>query len=92
MTTPKQPIRKRINSIDNRIFADLLRASRPLPIKQIAQRNNITWPTANLHVQKLSKFNVLDIEKTIRKNRVSVNPKFISNNIILKEKIRGLLR
>lgn len=88
MPKPKQLIRKRITAIDSRIFADLLKAQRSLPIKQIALRNNITWPTANLHVKKLQNFKVLNIEKTIRKNRVSVNPKFVLdiNKILLKEK------
>lgn len=85
----KRPI-KRITNIDSRIFADLIRAQRPLPVKQIAQRANITWSTANQHIQKLAKMEILKVNKTIRKNRVVINPKFITQlktkNIIKKAK------
>ena len=70
---------KRITGLDSRIFASLVKAQRPLPVKQLAERVDITWPTANKHIQKLVKLNVLVIEKTIRKNRVQINPKFINN-------------
>jgi len=86
------PIRnpKRITGLDSRIFASLLRAQRPLPVKQIANRVNVTWPTANLHVQKLAKLNVLtNSGKTIRKNRVSISPQFMDsirmNKLLKKE-------
>jgi len=85
---PRRPLR-RINNIDSRIFANLLRAQRPLPVKQIAQRTNITWPTANQHIQKLANMNVVKIDKTIRKNRVAIDPRFINQlktkNIIKKD-------
>lgn len=70
---------KRITGLDSRIFASLAKAQRPLSVKQLAERVNITWPTANKHIQKLIKLNVLIIEKTIRKNRIQINPKFINN-------------
>jgi predicted transcriptional regulator len=70
--------KKRITRIDSHIFASLVKAQRPLPIKQIAKRVDITWSTAKIHVQKLVKLNVLTIEKTIRKNRVQIDPKFIN--------------
>jgi len=75
---PRRPL-KRINNIDSRIFANLIRAQRPLPVKQIAQRTNITWPTANQHIQKLANMNVVKVEKTIRKNRVAIDPRFIQH-------------
>jgi predicted transcriptional regulator len=76
------PIRrpKRITDLDTRIFSALAKAQRPLPVKQIALKTGVTWPTANLHVQKLAKLNVLtNPGKTIRKNRFSVNPIFIKH-------------
>lgn len=76
MPLPKKRPIKRISNIDSRIFASLVRARRPLPVKQIAQRTNVTWPTAKSHVEKLRKMNVLKIEKTIRKNRVTIDPRF----------------
>lgn len=89
MQFPNQGPRKRITGLDSRIFASLLRANRPLPVKQIAQRVNVTWPTANLHIQKLAKLNVLNNTKTIRKNRVSIDPRFIehlkTNRLLKKE-------
>lgn len=90
MPLPPKRLIKRITNIDSRIFADLIKAQRPLPVKQIAQRTNITWPTANQHIQKLAKMNVVKVDKTIRKNRVAIDPKFIAQlkmkNIIKKEK------
>lgn len=83
--------RKRITGLDSRIFASLLKAQRPLSVRQIAKRVDITWSTANVHIQKLIRLNVLSIDKTIRKNRVYVNPKFTNYlrlNKILKEEIQ----
>lgn len=80
---------KRITGLDSRIFASLLRANRPLPVKQIANRVNVTWPTANLHLKKLEALNVINNVRTIRKNRVSISPKFIeslkTNKLLKKE-------
>lgn len=80
---------KRINGLDSLVFASLVKAQRPLSIKQIAKHTGITWPTANSHVQKLVKLNVLTVKKTIRKNRVQINSNFTNqlklNNFLSKE-------
>ena len=68
MPFPRKKAVKRINNIDSRIFANLVKAQRPLPIKQIAKRVNVTWPTAKIHINKLEKMKVVNVEKTIRKN------------------------
>jgi len=86
---------KRITGLDSRIFASLLRANRPLPVKQVAKRVGITWPTANLHVQKLANLNVLNVVKTIRKNRVKIEPKFLEHlktNKLLKKETADMRR
>lgn len=69
---------KRITGLDSRIFANLIRAKRSLSVKQIAMHAGISWLTANIHVQKMAKLNILFIKKTVRKNRVQINPKFIT--------------
>ncbi|MEK6933838.1 MAG: winged helix-turn-helix transcriptional regulator [Nanoarchaeota archaeon] len=71
---PQQPKRKqgRINNIDSSIFSSLFRANRPLPVKKIAQRTNIAWPTANQHVMKLHKLGILDIVKSTRRTNVKI--------------------
>lgn len=85
---------KRINGLDSRIFAVLIRSRRALSIKQIAKSLDVTWITAKSHIQKLAELNVLIIWKTIRKNRVQINPKFIDhlklNSVFNEEKILKL--
>jgi predicted transcriptional regulator len=76
--SPPTKTKKRITGLDSRIFASLFKAQRPLAIKQIARRLNISWSTAKIHIQKMVKLNILTVEKTIRKNRVQINPKFIN--------------
>lgn len=68
----------RINKTDSKIFADLFKARRPLSVGKIATRTDLSWKTVKDHVEKLEKLKVLNIEKTIRKNRVKIDPKFIS--------------
>jgi predicted transcriptional regulator len=83
--------KKRINGLDSRIFATLFKAQRPLAIKQIAKRLNISWSTAKIHIEKMIKLDVLIVKKTIRKSSVQINPKFINylgiNNFIVKENL-----
>ncbi len=80
--------KKRITGLDSRIFASLIKAQRPLSVKQLSKRASISWLTADIHIQKLAKLKILTIEKTIRKNRVQINPKFIThlklNNLLEK--------
>ena len=77
MKNPKTK-RKRITNLDSKIFVDIIKAKRPLSIKQIAQRLGITWPTTKKHIEKLQKLNVLENDKTIRKNRIKIKPDFIA--------------
>lgn len=69
--------RKRITKLDKDIVASLYRAKRPLPVKKIAERVNISWPTADIHIKKLKKFKVLDFKKTPRKTSVFIDPLFM---------------
>lgn len=52
------------------ILSDLCRARRPLPVRQIATRNNITWKTANSNIKKL------ESGKFVKCNRDSKNRTF----------------
>lgn len=62
----------RINNVDSNIFSSLFRAKRPLPVRKIAQRTNIAWPTAKQHVMKLHKLGILDIVKSARRTNVKI--------------------
>lgn len=68
----------RITSKDSQIFADLNKARRPLPIGKIAQRIDSSWKTVDKHVKKLEKLGVVNINKSVRRTNVSLNPKFVS--------------
>ena len=74
MVTKKQ---SRIKPLDSKIFASILKARRPLPVKKIANRVNVSWPTANRHVEKLKKLGVLKTKKSIRRTNVEVSDNFL---------------
>lgn len=56
------------------ILADLVRAKRPLSIRQIAQRNNVAWKTAKDNVDKLKRRGAVNCKITKRKTYCEVNP------------------
>lgn len=64
--------KSRLTKIDKDIFASLAKAKRPLPVKRIAKRVDISWPTAKQHVKKLEKMGVVKTNKTIRRTNVSI--------------------
>ncbi len=66
----------RINSTDSRIFANLHKAKRPLPVQRLAKRTDLSWKTTNDHIKKLEKMGILRTKKTIRKTNVFIAPKF----------------
>lgn len=79
--TSKKQIKKisrpRVTSLDSRIFADLHKAKRPLPVQRLAKRLDVSWKTANEHVKKLKRLGVLNTKKSIRKTSVSINPSLL---------------
>jgi len=66
-----------IRKIDSDIFSTLHNAKRPLPVKKIAERIDVSWPTANLSVKKLRDMKVLRIKKTVRMSKVDIDPIFL---------------
>ncbi len=72
--------KSRINNIDSKIFANVLKARRPLSLGKISKRTDFSWKTVKDHVIKLEKLGVLKTNKTIRKTAVSVNLKFKEKN------------
>ncbi len=79
--------KKRINKNDSTIFANLFKARRPLPIKRIATRTGLSWPTTRDHVKKLQEFGILDIQKSKRRNNVSINQNYL-NDLKRRRKIK----
>ena len=76
----KRRIKKAKNRIDNfdaRLFGSLAKARRPLSIKRLANRTDMSWQTANKHLKKLKEFKVVKFDKTIRKTRVSLEDPWI---------------
>ncbi len=67
------PKKNRIDSFDKKIFGDLFRASRPLPMKRISKRTGISWPTVKNHVIKLRALGAVDVHKSIRRTNVSIS-------------------
>jgi DNA-binding MarR family transcriptional regulator len=55
------------------ILSDLCRARRPLPVRQIATRNNVTWKTANANIKKLENKNLVQCNRD-SKNRTFCEP------------------
>lgn len=51
-----------------RILADLCRAKRPLPVKRIAERTNVSWKTANDNIKILEKRKLVKCKKSKRRN------------------------
>ena len=73
----KKRIRPRIDKLDAELFGSLFRAKRPLSVKKLATRTDMSWQTANKHIKKLEGFNVVKTKKSIRKTNVSINPNFL---------------
>ena len=73
----KKRIRPRIDKLDAELFGSLYRARRPLSIKKLAQRTDMSWQTANKHIKKLEGLKVLNTKKTIRKTRVTIDKDFL---------------
>lgn len=77
--------KSRIDNFDSKLFGSAFKARRPLSIKRLATRTDMSWQTANKHIKKLEKLNVFTTKKSIRKTNVSINPIFLKT---LKKKIR----
>lgn len=78
MTAKKRKTAKRtiprITSTDSRIFANLHKAKRSLPVQRLAKRTYLSWKTTNEHVKKMQKMGILRTKKTIRKTNVFIDP------------------
>ncbi len=73
----KSPAPSRITAFDSRLFANLRRANRSLPIKRLAKRLDSSWKTTNDHVTKLEKMKVLKTKRTVRRTNVSIDPSIL---------------
>lgn len=71
-------VKNRITKKDQDIFATLFLAKRPLPLKKIAVKSGISWQTTKKHVNKLEKFGVVDVKKTVRRTNVNLKPSFLN--------------
>ena len=79
--------KSRITKKDRDIFSSLFLARRPLPLKKLALKSDMSWKTANEHVTKLSKLGIVNINRTPRRTNVFLNPKLI--NTLKKQKKSG---
>lgn len=77
--TVKTRTRPRIDKLDAQLFGSLFRAKRPLSVKKLAQRTDMSWQTANKHIKKLENFKVLNTKKSIRKTNVFIDPLFLKS-------------
>ncbi len=68
----------RITSFDSRLFADLHKAKRPLPIKRLSERLDSSWKTTSEHVKKMERLGILKTKRSIRKTNVSINPELLN--------------
>jgi len=55
------------------ILADLYKANRPLSIKQISQRNKVTWKTANSSIKKLEEKRLVSCDRSKRRTYCKVS-------------------
>lgn len=83
MVKGKQIKRKRkkkgkIDKYDAQLFGSLYKAKRPLPIKRLAKRTDMSWQTANTHLKKLKRLNIVNIQKTKRRTNITINPIFLT--------------
>ncbi|MEK6927098.1 MAG: hypothetical protein AABX11_01565 [Nanoarchaeota archaeon] len=69
-------INKRLPNNALRILADLTKARRPMSIKQIADRNNVYWKTANENIKKLETRKLILCSHGTRRNYCKINPKW----------------
>jgi predicted transcriptional regulator len=82
--------KNRISNMDKLIFASLYKAKRPLPMKKIATRTNVSWPTVRNSVTKLKGMGVLNTQSTTRRTNVSLNDAFLRKFLEIKRKRKSL--
>jgi predicted transcriptional regulator len=70
-------INNRFTKKDRAIFTSLFLAKRPLPVKKLATKADMSWKTANLHVNKLKSFGVVNVNKTPRRTNVALDNRFM---------------
>jgi predicted transcriptional regulator len=63
---------KRLTKKDRAVFSTLYLARRPLPVKRIASKADISWKTANSSIGKLSTLGFVTVERTRRRTRASL--------------------
>lgn len=68
----------KIDNFDARLFGSLFKARRPLPIKKLARRTDMSWQTANKHLKKLKRLNIVNIKKSKRRTNITINPIFLT--------------
>ncbi len=59
------------------ILANMIKAKRPLPVRKIAERNNISWKTANDNIKILEKRGLVKCEKSKRRNYCQVSKRLL---------------
>lgn len=69
--------KNKIDAFDSRLFGSLFKAKRPLPIKKLARRTDMSWQTANTHIKKLQGLKVVGITKTAKRTNVFIDPIFL---------------
>ena len=72
--------KSRIDNYDSKIFGSLWRARRPLSLKKLSARTDISWPTVKKRVIKLKDFGVVDIKKSQSKTSVFIDPRFMKKS------------
>jgi DNA-binding transcriptional regulator GbsR (MarR family) len=77
MAKEKSKRKSRIDSFDARLFGSLHHARRPLSIKKLAQRTDMSWQTANKHLKKLQELDIIDFKKTVKKTSVFITPRLM---------------
>ena len=63
----------RLTRKDKEIFRTLYLANRPIPIKKISARTNISWKTVDESVKRLNRLQVVELKKSIRRTNVALN-------------------
>ena len=64
----KRKIKKRRERIQKTIMEDLLKARRPLTIKQLSDRTKLSWITIKKHLRELEKSNI--VKRKSRNSRI----------------------
>lgn len=55
------------------ILADLFRAKRPLSISRIAERNRVTWKTADNSIKRLESKGFVNCKRSVRRTYCTVS-------------------